>query len=102
MMHTEKVFYDNGFITIDKQAVWWKYNHRVDIVIHEKTETFSAKLIGGDRMCLHDLKTKLRTKFRAAAQAEARRKYAAELDAKREANTVHVDVTPKDAVDAFR
>lgn len=102
MMHMNKQISEYGIMVLDGNRVRWGYSHCVAITLHEKTETFSAKIIGPDRMCLYDLKIKLKTKFRAAAKALARAKYVAELDAKREANTVHVDVTPKDAVDAFR
>jgi hypothetical protein len=93
MLHTQKIFNDNGVMVIDGKIVRWRYHHPVDIVIHEKTETFSCDLIGKDRMCLHDLKVKLRAKFRGAATAKARREFVDALDAEQKRKDL-IDAQP--------
>jgi hypothetical protein len=81
MLYTKKNFYDNGKVPIAGLGIHpWRYCHTVDIIIHEKTETFSAPAIfGKERMCLHDLKRRCRQKFRLGAIAEVRRKLVAQL-----------------------
>jgi len=82
MISMKKNFYDSGYVKIDGQRLPWHYVHTVEIVLHESTETFTAPaVLGKERMCLHDLKRKCRMKFRAAAMAEARAKFVAQLDA---------------------
>jgi hypothetical protein len=81
MLYTKKNFYDYGQAPIAGLGTHpWRYAHTVDIIIHEKTETFSAPAIfGKERMCLHDLKRRCRQKFRLGAIAEVRRKLVAQL-----------------------
>lgn len=86
MMYTSKDFYESGTMLIDGSQVSWGYHQVVPITLHEKTLMFSCALLGSkNHMCLFDLKTKCRMKLRAAAKAEARRKYVANLDAKEKA-----------------
>jgi hypothetical protein len=87
-------FTDSGTTHVDGHDVTWGYHQRVPIHLHESTETYSCRLIGGERMSLHDLKRKLRFKFRAAAAAEARRKYVAMLDAEERGEKIFSPTRP--------
>lgn len=83
MIRFRKTLVESGTVMCGDVEVVWSYNKTVDVVFHEKTETFSAPHteLGRERMCFHDLKVKLRSRYRRAAVAEARRKFVGRLTA---------------------
>jgi hypothetical protein len=108
MMDTVKIFNRKGRFAVDGKFVHYSVYKRVAVRFHEKTETWSCQSMFGKAIKLswHDMRIKILRKLCEEARAAERRRYVAELEAKfeaqRRASMVHVDVAPKDAVEAFR